>query len=189
MLYGYARVSSDTQNLDMQIDALKKYGCSEQNIFTDKMSGIISNSARPAWAQLEKKIKRGDTLVVRSLCRLGRSATGLISLFEKLKKDGVNLVSIENPIDSSTSAGKFQANILACFAELHRDYTRELCAAGIKAARDRGVKFGRSPATTDEQDKLIISMRKTFCVEDIAKAMNVSRRTVFRRLKSLGDQE
>ena len=117
MKYGYARVSTKDQNLDMQIDALEQYGC--QKIFSEHAKGAKAD--RPQWLELLNQIKSGDSLIIWKLDRVGRSLSNLISIVNKLIKKNISIISLNDPIDTSSIQGKFMFNIFASLAEFEKD--------------------------------------------------------------------
>ena len=133
---GYARVSTQDQSLDLQIDELKKVGC--EKIFSEKMSGAKSD--RPQLEACLDFLRAGDVLVVYKLDRLGRTTKQLINLVEELKEKGIHFQAITNGIDTSTPQGKFFFTVMAGFAEMERELIRERTNAGLQAARARGEK-------------------------------------------------
>ena len=139
MLIGYARISTTNQNLDLQIDALKKAGC--EKIYQDQISGSAIN--RPALDELIQDIRKDDVLVIWKLDRLGRSFKDLITLVNNLLERGVGLKSLNDPIDTTTAQGRLIFNIFGSLAEFERELIRERTLAGLEAARLRGKKGGR----------------------------------------------
>lgn len=147
---GYARVSTSEQNLDMQIDALKKYGVPEDLIFTDKLSG--ASDKRPGFRRAIKTAQHeGTEFVVWKLDRLGRTVLGIIETLQLLDKRGVHLVSITERFDMGTPFGRAIVGFLAVFAELERNLIRERTMAGLRRARERGDAHGRPIAMTPER--------------------------------------
>jgi len=176
MKYGYARVSTDDQKADMQRTALKKAGCTK--IFTDDgLSGATTN--RPALRRCLKALKRGDTLIVWKLDRLGRSLRDLITMLDDLKQRGVKFRSLTEAIDTDTPTGRAMWQMIGVLTSLISERTR----AGVKAAKGRGVKFGRKPKLTRQQidhaRKLIDGGQRR---EDVAALLNVDRTTLYRAL-------
>lgn len=181
MIRGYARVSTRDQTLALQQDALEKYGCDK--IYTDIISGL--SVKRPGLDELQASLEAGDTFVVWKLDRVGRSTLHLCSMIDHFLKIGVNFVSLQDNLDLTTATGKFHAQITSAFAELERSLIVERTRAGIDAARARGSRFGRPHATTDDQDQMIFDLREIGAsVEDIARTMRTSVRTIYRRLSS-----
>jgi DNA invertase Pin-like site-specific DNA recombinase len=180
MKYGYARVSTDDQNPALQLAAPKKDGC--QNIFKDDgLSGATTK--RPALLRCLKKLEHGDTLTVWKLDRLGRSLRDLITMLDDLKHRAVKFRSITEAIDTETPTGRAMWQMIGVLAELERSLISERTRAGVKAAKGRGVKFGRKPKLTPQQKaharKLIEAGERR---EDVAALLNVDRTTLYRAL-------
>jgi DNA invertase Pin-like site-specific DNA recombinase len=146
---GYARVSREDQNLDLQIDAILKRGVDEKQIFKEKVSGV--SKKRPQFALCLKRLRRGDTLVVWKLDRLGRSLTALCELSKSFDNRGIMLVSITEGIDTTTAMGKLFFHFMAAIAQFERDLIGERTKAGIEAARNRGTWRSRPVTFTKEQ--------------------------------------
>ena len=138
MLIGYARVSTQDQNLDLQIDALTKAGC--KKLFDDKISG--SGKERPGLTKTLEMLREGDTLVVWKLDRLGRSVKNLVDLISDLHKQGVQFKSLTDAIDTGTPSGRFFFHVMASLAEMERELTVERTRAGLEVARKLGRKGG-----------------------------------------------
>lgn len=141
---GYARVSTLDQNLDSQLDELKKVGCTK--IFQEKASSV---KKRPEFDKCLDYLREGDTLVVWKLDRLGRTTKKLLELIDDLKDRGINLQIITLGVDTSTAAGRLFFTMMAGLAEMERELIRERTNAGLQAARARGRMGGRKPI--DEQ--------------------------------------
>ena len=156
-LIGYARVSSDSQNTDRQMDSLEAIGCSK--IFSEEISGIIKN--RPALMKMLDYVREGDTLVVESISRLGRSTIDLLNIVEQLQEKGVELKSLKESIDTTTPQGKFVFTIFTALSELERETIRQRQREGIDAAKRRGKYLGRprlvKPENFDEMYALVQS--------------------------------
>ena len=147
LLIGYARVSSQGQNLDNQLERLNQFNCSK--IFSEKYSGIKSD-----WEQLQLAldyVREGDSLVVTKLDRLARSSVHLGRIAETLQNKNVDLVVMDQQIDTSTPTGKLMFNMIGAFAEFERDLISERCREGIARAKKRGVYIGRKPKLTKKQ--------------------------------------
>ena len=144
MLIGYARVSTQDQNLELQHDALKKAGC--QKIFEDKVSG--TRAERPGLAKAMELLRDGDTLVVWKLDRLGRSVKQLVDLVGALHKQNIQFKSLTDAIDTGTPSGRFFFHVMASLAEMERELTIERTRAGLAVARQLGRKGGRKPKMT-----------------------------------------
>lgn len=118
-LIGYARVSTEQQNLDRQLDALRNYGVTDKNLFTEKMTGTKSD--RPELDKVRLKARSGDTLVIESLSRLGRSTKDLLNLIDEFTNNGVTVVSLKESIDTETPTGKLLLTVLSALAQFERD--------------------------------------------------------------------
>lgn len=180
MLVGYARVSTQDQNLQLQHDALKQAGC--ERIFDDKMSG--AKAARPGLAEAINFMRPGDTLVIWKLSRLGRSLKQLIETVQTLHEKGIELKSLNESIDTTTPTGKLLFHIFASFAEFERDNIVENTRAGLQAARARGKKGGRR-CIMDE--KKIAQARALAAdpnrpVKEICETLKISRNTFYRHV-------
>jgi len=177
MLIGYARVSTQDQNLDLQVDALIKAGC--QKIFDDKISG--SRSERAGLAKALEMLRDGDTLVVWKLDRLDRSVKNLVDLVGELQNQGIQFKSLTDAIDTSTPSGRFFFHVMASLAEMERELTVERTRAGLEVARQLGRKGGRSRKMTDSK---IESAKKLLAngvpPRDVAKNLGVSVPTLYR---------
>ena len=177
MLIGYARVSTQDQNLDLQIDALTKAGC--KKLFQEKMSG--SRAARPEFSKALEALREGDTLVVWKLDRLGRSVKNLVDLVGELHKQGVQFKSLTDAIDTATPSGRFFFHVMASLAQMERELTIERTRAGLEIARKLGRKGGRKRRMTDTK---IESARKLLAngmpPRDVALNLNVSIPTLYR---------
>src|SRR5215216_1580823 len=141
MQIGYARVSTNEQNLDLQRDALLKAGVSPKNIYTDKITG--TKHERPGLVQALSHLREGDTFVVWRLDRLGRSLKHLIETVTKLQEQHIAFKSITENIDTSTATGQLVFHIFGALAEFERNLINERTMAGLEAARARGRKGGR----------------------------------------------
>jgi DNA invertase Pin-like site-specific DNA recombinase len=184
-LIGYARVSTSAQELNLQLDALKEAGCKKQHIFTDQISG--SKAERPGLAECLKELKKGDTLIIWRLDRLGRSLRNLIDIVEQLQKRGVGFRSIsDGGIDTTTTSGEMVFNIFATLAQFERRLIQERTQAGLKAARARGKKGGRpkiSPDNPKVQMARKMSKNLSISVGEICSTLKISRATYYRFLK------
>jgi DNA invertase Pin-like site-specific DNA recombinase len=181
MLVGYARVSTEEQKLDLQLDALKGAGC--EKVFSDQVSGAAATKA--GLDEALAYVRSGDVLVVWKLDRLGRTVKGLVELVDGLKERGVQFKSVTDGIDTSTSAGKFFFHVMAAMAEMERDLIRERTNAGLAAARARGRLGGRKPkmnaSKLDAAKKLLLAGTP---VSEVAKTLGVGRATLYRNLNA-----
>lgn len=177
MLIGYARVSTQDQNLELQRDALNKAGC--KKIFEDKISGARAD--RPGLVMALEILREDDTLVVWKLDRLGRSVKQLVGLVSDLQKQGVQFKSLTDSIDTSTPSGRFFFHVMASLAEMERELIVERTHAGLETARKYGRKGGRKPKMTESK---IESAKKLLASgippKDVAKNLGVSIPTLYR---------
>ena len=177
MLIGYARVSTQDQNLELQRDALNKAGC--KKIFEDKISGARAD--RPGLVMALEILREEDTLVVWKLDRLGRSVKQLVGLVSDLQKQGVQFKSLTDSIDTSTPSGRFFFHVMASLAEMERELIVERTHAGLETARKYGRKGGRKPKMTESK---IESAKKLLASgippKDVAKNLGVSIPTLYR---------
>lgn len=177
---GYARVSTQEQSLDLQLDALEKAGC--EKIYQEKESGMKDD--RTQLNQLVEYAKEGDVLVVYKLDRLGRSTKKLIELSEELQARGIELVSIRDSIDTTTAVGKAMFKMLAVLAEMERDLISERTRAGLESARARGRKGGRPKKDNRQVQKAIrLYHSKQYTVKEIEEMTSVSKATLYREIK------
>jgi DNA invertase Pin-like site-specific DNA recombinase len=178
MRIGYARVSSDDQNLDLQRDALKAASC--ERIYEEKESG--GKADRPELQRLIEALRPGDTLVVWRLDRLGRSLKHLIETVETLEAQGTGFQSLTESIDTTTSGGKLVFHIFAALAEFERTLIRERTRAGLKAARARGRHGGRPTVLPEDKRRMAQALRDdpTQSIQSICKALGISRTTFYR---------
>lgn len=182
MLIGYARVSTDDQNLDLQRDALKKAGC--EQIFTDRVSGTKAN--RPGLTEALSHLRSGDILVVWRLDRLGRSLRHLIDTITELQERGVGFKSLTENIDTTTSGGRLVFNIFASLAEFEREIIRERTQAGLTAARARGKLGGRPKALSESKAEMArqLYLDRTHSIAEICQTLGISRTTFYRYVKA-----
>lgn len=183
MIIGYARVSTDRQELDLQIDALKAAGC--KKIFSDVASGAKTD--RPELDKCLKFLKKGDSLVIWKLDRLGRSLRHLVNVVHNLNDKGVAfrvLTGQGAAIDTTTAPGRLVFGIFASLAEFERELIRERVNAGIAAAKARGVKFGPPVKITPELLEKVEKEREAGeSVTNLAKKYNVSRSALYGALQ------
>ena len=181
-LVGYARISTNGQELDLQLDALKKAGCKKDLIFTDKVSG--AKAERPGLDACVKMLKKDDILIVWRLDRLGRSMPHLVDLVELLRQKGVGFRSIcDGHIDTTTASGELIFNLFSSLAQFERRLIQERTKAGLSAARARGRVGGRKPIQSDcpkVKTAKKMSKDKSMSINDICSTLRVSRATLYR---------
>jgi DNA invertase Pin-like site-specific DNA recombinase len=182
MLIGYARVSTHDQTLNLQQDALQKAGCTK--IFTDTASG--AKTERKGLEESLNFVRRGDTLVVWRLDRLGRSLPHLISTMTDLEERGIGFKSLTENIDTTTSGGKLIFHIFGALAEFERNLISERTLAGLAAARARGRQGGRPKALTPEQQRIAQALYDdpANSIADICRTFKISRFTLYRNINT-----
>ena len=183
-ILGYARVSTDDQDLSLQIDALEKHGIPKSLIFTDKLSGAKDD--RPGLTKCLDSLQGGDVLVVWRLDRLGRSMRHLITLVEDLRSCDVGFRSLnEGAIDTTSASGELIFNIFSALAQFERRLIQERTKAGLAAARARGRCGGR-PRLESEQAKVRAAKKlsgdRSITIDEICKTLGISRSTYYRYL-------
>ena len=177
MIIGYARVSTQEQNLTLQIDALKNAGC--EKIYEDQISGSKDN--RPGLNDAFVNLREGDTFVVWKLDRLGRSIKHLIELVSNLEKKGITFKSITDSIDTSSPAGRFFFHVMASLAQMERELIIERTRAGLEAAKQQGRIGGRKRAMTNSKIASAKRLLKSGALpRDVAADLNISVATLYR---------
>ena len=185
MKIGYARVSTETQNIDMQIEALNKEGC--EAIYHEKKSAF---SIRPELDNAMKSLRTGDTLCVWTFDRLGRNMLEVISHVKYIHDKGANVYSILHKTDTGSPAGKIMLFNFSLFAEMEATLRKERAQAGISIARKQGRPLGRRKGLTDESQRkaglvkqMYLSENPVYSINEITKALNISKKTVYRCLE------
>lgn len=187
-IIGYARVSTNEQDLNLQLDALKEAGCSKELIFIDKASG--AKTERPGLDKCLEELQSGDTLLVWRLDRLGRSMAHLVNLVQSLFERKIGFKSLcDGVIDTTTASGELVFNIFSAMAQFERRLIQERTRAGLASARARGRMGGR-PALRADDPKVITARKmyenKSLSIDDICKTLKVSRSTFFRYVNGNG---
>jgi len=180
MKFGYARVSKNDQSLDIQVQKLTQAGCDE--IFKEKVSGAKDD--RVQLNLLMNKLRKGDIICVVRLDRLGRRMTKLIELINDFKTKGIEFVSLENNIDTTTPMGMLLFSMCAAFSEMERTLITERVKAGLYAAHDKGRKGGRPKALTTDKLKTLKSLMQSgeFSVTKICIMAGISRSVYYRAI-------
>jgi len=180
---GYARVSTADQNLERQTDMLRQYGV--DCIFQEKMTGTKRD--RPELNRLLAHVAEGDTVVVESLSRLGRSTKDLIELVELFHEKGVQLVSMKESIDTSTPTGTLLFTLMSAMAQFERDVIAERTREGLCAARARGRKGGRPKCDTRKVQQAV-KLYRSGChtVTEIEELTGIKKATLYRALRNDG---
>jgi len=184
MKIGYARISTKDQSLSIQVDALKEAGCTR--IHEEVASG--AKTARPVLDEIIRSLREGDTLVIWKLDRLGRNLAHLIHLTTKLIEKRVGLISLNDPIDTTTFHGRLIFGIFASLAEFERELIRERTQAGLKSARARGRNGGRPKGMSQEaieKAKIAEALYKngSIPVKKIAEQLGISKTTLYLYLR------
>lgn len=187
MKFGYARVSTRDQNLNLQLDSLLEDCC--EKIFQETACG--ANAARPELNRLLEQTRRGDVIVIWKLDRLGRSLKHLVALISELLDKGVGLKSLNDPIDTTSSQGRLIFNIFASLAEFERDVIIERTQAGLKAARARGKKGGRPRGLTEAAKRKAVAAKALYnegnlSVKEISTNLGISKGTLYAYLRYEG---
>lgn len=186
MKFGYARVSKDDQNLDLQIDALKEYGVDE--IYKEKITG--KKKDRQQLTELLGKLRTGDTLVIWRLDRLGRTVKQLLALAEDFEKRNIHFVSLTEAFDTSTPMGKFVFHMFCGIAQMERDVIAERTVAGLLAAKKRGRSGGRRPKDSKSiETALKMYFSNEFSIKDIEKATGLSKTTIYKYVREYKELE
>lgn len=183
MRVGYARVSTTSQNLDMQVSALTDAGC--EKIYTEKVSGVGDRTELKAVLEY---LRDGDSLVIYKMDRLGRNMKDLLAIIEQLQQKNVSLVSLRDNIDTGSTTGKLIMHIFASLAEFERDLIKERSAEGRREAKKKGVRFGRPKQPKPEKANMCAQLyRNGNSVSAIMRTTGIkSRNTVYKYLRMEG---
>lgn len=186
---GYARVSTDDQRLNLQIDALTKYGIPADRIYQEQVSG--AKTRRPQLSECVKALREGDVLVVWRLDRLGRSLPELIKILSELQGRGVGFKSLNESIDTTTAVGRMVFHMMGAIAQFERDIISERTKAGLQAARARGHRGGRKAKIGPKQIKAARAMLadETVTMQEVADTLKVSRAAIYRAFQREGQAE
>jgi DNA invertase Pin-like site-specific DNA recombinase len=187
MNIGYARVSTQDQDLSLQLDALNDASC--KKIYKEKITG--SKKERPQLNELLEQLREGDVIVIWKLDRLARSLKDLVSLVNEIQEKGGALHSLNDQIDTTTPHGKFTFHIFAALAEFERDIIRERTKAGLAAARARGRKGGRPKGLSKKAQHTAIIAEKLYqerelTVKEICEQLSISKGTLYNYLRYRG---
>lgn len=180
MKIGYARVSTRDQKLELQTEALKKAGC--EKIFKETKSAV---KERPELEKMLAHLREGDVVIVWKLDRLGRSLKHLIDLVSGFREKGVEFISLNDSIDTTTVQGRLTFNIFASFAEFERELIRERTLAGLQAARERGRIGGRKKGLSSDAKKTAYAcyqlwQDKSRTIPEVLQIVKISRATFYR---------
>ncbi|MDQ0862239.1 recombinase family protein [Bacillus sp. V2I10] len=179
MIIGYARVSTVDQNLDRQISMLSEYRC--EKIVKEKFTGTIKD--RSGLNQLFEVIRKGDTVVVESISRLGRKTLDILTIIQQFEEMGVQFVSLKENMDTRTSTGKAMFQMMCVIAELERNLIAERVKEGLEASKKRGKQLGRPKL---EKDKLDIALRmydsNEYSIKEIVEGTGISQGSLYRAI-------
>jgi DNA invertase Pin-like site-specific DNA recombinase len=177
MRIGYIRVSSEEQNLDLQLEAMRQAGCDK--VYEDKASGVTQD--RPGLQLALEVLREGDTLVVWKLDRLGRTVKQLVNFVTWFEENGIHLKSLTDAIDTTTPSGRFFFHIMASLSQMERELMLERTRAGLSAARARGRLGGRKRKMTDQK---LLSAKKLLAAgttpKEVASHLGISVPTLYR---------
>lgn len=180
MRIGYARVSMDDQKMDLQIEALKQAGC--EDIYRDTVSG--SKAERPALSTMLKTLRKGDTVMVWRLDRLGRSLKNLVTIVHGLQSKEINFVSLTESINTTTASGNLVFHMFAAIAEFERNLIRERTLAGLAASRRQGRIGGRPKSLSSEDQLMVVALYKSkkHTLKEICRMSGISKPTLYKYL-------
>ena len=182
MKFGYARVSKGDQNLENQVKKLEEANCDE--IFQEKVSGAKDD--RPELDKLMNKLRKGDTVCVVRFDRLGRRMIKLVELIKEFQSRGVEFVSLQDNVDTTTPIGMLLFNICAAFSEMERELIKERVLAGLEIAKSNGKIGGRPTVLTKAKQEMIEALKSSdkLSVTQICKTVDIGRTTYYNYIKT-----
>lgn len=181
-IVGYARVSSIGQSLEIQLDSLKDYGVDV--VYSEKKSATSTNQ-RTELQRCMDYVRSGDTLVITKLDRLARSTFDLTNIAKQLEDDGVDLVVLDQNIDTSTSTGKLLFGMLGVIAQFETEIRKERQLAGIAKAKEKGIKFGAKSKLDDSQvHQLVLDREGGLLIRECAEKYGISNDSVYRLIRN-----
>lgn len=189
-LIGYARVSTEGQNLDRQIDMLIDYGVRKRNIYQEKITGTKSD--REQLNKMIEDLEEGDTVIITDLTRISRSTKDLLNIIDRIKEKGASIKSIKDTwLDTSSDNpyNSFLLTVMSGLSQLERDLISQRTKEGLKSAKARGRNGGRPSKRNDKADTVGLLYKEGYKIVDIVKQTGLSRATVYRTLKDLGLKE
>lgn len=181
MEFGYARVSTDNQKLDRQLDKLKEYGIHKANIYKEHITGTKKD--RPMLNKLLENVGEGDAIVVTELTRLGRSTKDLINIAETLQEKKVELISLKEEINTTTATGKLIFGMIAVLAQFERDLISERTKEGLESSRARGRVGGRPVANKSDVERALMLYDMNVNIKDICEMCKMSKPTLYKYIK------
>lgn len=189
-IVGYARVSSEGQNLDRQIDALTQYGVSKKHIYSEKITGTKMD--RPELERMLNDLEEGDTVIICDLTRISRSTRDLLTIIEKIKNKGASIKSIKDTwLDTSDDNpyGAFLLTVMSALSQLERDLISQRTKEGLSSAKARGRNGGRPSKVNEKKEVVMLMYKNNMKIGEIAETANVSRSTVYRIIRSYTEGE
>ncbi len=190
ILIGYARVSTEGQNLDRQIDMLVDYGVDKRNIYREKITG--TKVEREQLNKMIDELQQGDTVIITDLTRISRSTKDLLNIIDRIKDKGANIKSIKDKWLDTTSDNPYNSfllTVMSGLSQLERDLISQRTKEGLKSAKARGRNGGRPSKRNDKADTVGLLYKEGYKIVDIVKQTGLSRATVYRTLKDLGLKE
>ncbi|MGL4449804.1 MAG: recombinase family protein [Sarcina sp.] len=187
MLIGYARVSTEDQKLDRQLDMLVEYGVDKRNIYTEKITGTKAD--REELTKMIDELVEGDVVVISDLTRVSRSTKDLLMIIDKIKDKGCSIKSIKDSWLDTTSANPyndFLLTVMSGLSQLERDLISTRTKEGLKSAKARGRVGGRPSKRNEKTDLVEMLYKENYKIVDIVKKTGLSRATVYRTLSDLG---
>ena len=180
-IYGYARVSTQQQDLSRQLDLLSQYNCIE--ILTEKITGTKSD--RPELTRLKDKVRPGDILIIESFSRLGRSTKDLIEIVEYFENKDVKLISIKENFDTNTPHGKLMLTVFQAFSQFERDLIVQRTKEGLESARTRGRQGGRPRVKEQDINRALkLYNSKEYSISEIVSMTGISQATLYRYIRN-----
>jgi len=182
MKIGFMRVSTKHQNWGAQKDFLEEYGC--EKIFCEKVSGDTDTNQRVELQKCLEFAREGDEIVITKLDRLARSVLHLTKIASDLEKRGIDLIVLQQNIETKTATGKLLFNVLSCISEFELSLRGDRVREGICKAKQNGVKFGAKRKLTDNQIDEMIRLRKDgVLIRELSKKYGVSNDSVYRLMR------
>lgn len=187
ILVGYARVSTENQKLDRQIDMLTEYGVDKRNIYQEKITGTKKD--RPQLNKLIDDLQQEDIVLIADLTRVSRSTKDLLDIVDKIKSKGANIKSLKDTWLDTTSDNpynQFLLTVMSSLSQLERDLVSSRVKEGLKAAKARGRNGGRPSQRNDKSDLVGMLYKENYKIVEISRKTGLSRATVYRVLSDLG---
>lgn len=186
MLIGYARVSTEEQNLDRQIDALTKYGVDKRNIYQEKITGTKKD--REQLNKMLSELQPGDIVIIADLTRISRSTKDLLDIVEQIKQKGASIKSIKDTWLDTTSDNPYNSfllTVMSGLSQLERDLISQRTKEGLASAKARGRVGGRPNGRTNKTDLVGMMLKENYKIKDIVERTGLSRTTVYRVIKDI----